>query len=205
MAQQEQVLVIDRHALENAGLLKQGIFPISSNVLDKVLQDLSLRFVLRAQTEQDPSKKQLIPYVILRYQDALLTYVRGKRAGETRLVGHRSIGIGGHINPTDDMSLFGNHLETYFNAVKREVFEEIDIQTSYQDQIVALLNDDSNPVGQVHLGIVHIWKLDKPAVDRKEQMITQLEFMPIQDLARLKDTMETWSQLCLDAILQGIF
>lgn len=201
----EHVLTICRQALQDAGMLHQGILPATAEAVGKLLQNPTLSFMPRPSAEQDPTRKQLIPYVILRHQDTLLTYIRGRRAGETRLVGNRSIGIGGHINPTDDMSLFGNHLETYLNAVHREVLEEIDLQSPYQGKIVALLNDDSNPVGQVHLGIVHLWTLQTPAVQRKEQMITQMEFMPLRQLASLRESMESWSQICLDALLNGQF
>jgi predicted NUDIX family phosphoesterase len=129
-----------------------------------------------------------------------LSYVRGKRAGETRLVAKRSIGIGGHINPTDDMPLFGNFFDTYLAAVQREVAEEVSVETKYKDRVVALLNDDSNEVGQVHLGIVHLWTLELPLVDRREQMITQMSFMTLPELQALRDTMETWSQICLDGL-----
>ena len=68
------------------------------------------------------------------------------------------------------------------------------------DKIVALLNDDSNEVGQVHLGVVHLWTLDSEDVTRKEQMITQMGFSTLEELHQLRDTMETWSQLCLDGL-----
>ena len=55
--------------------------------------------------------------------------------------------------------------------------EEVSVEAGHTDHVVALLNDDSNEVGQVHLGIVHCWVLDAPKVSRREQMITQMEFM----------------------------
>lgn len=131
-----------------------------------------------------------------------LSYVRGKRAGETRLVAKRSIGIGGHINPVDWTLFTADPYKTYLEAVQREVAEEVSVETKYQDKVVAFLNDDSNEVGQVHLGIVHLWTLDEPKVIRKEQMITQLAFMTPGELHALRDTMETWSQLCLDNLEQ---
>jgi predicted NUDIX family phosphoesterase len=131
-----------------------------------------------------------------------LSYVRGKRAGETRLVGHRSIGIGGHINPPDHLPLLGGPFETYLAAVEREVNEEVAVETTHTDHIVALLNDESNEVGRVHLGIVHYWSLAEPKVDKREQMITQMSFMTLGELQALKDTMETWSQLCLDGLAE---
>ncbi len=200
MAQDEQVLVIERKVLEQVGMFQGLNFDIEQ-YLKKIFVPGVPRFMLRAQAEKNPAYKQLIPYVIMTCDDKLLTYVRGKRAGETRLVGNRSIGIGGHINPVDDMPLFSaNFYETYLAAVGREVAEEVTIEANHKDRVVALLNDDSKEVGQVHLGIVHLWTLDAPNITRREQMITQMSFMPLPELQQLRDTMETWSQLCLDNI-----
>ncbi|MBN2130792.1 MAG: hypothetical protein JW741_14920, partial [Sedimentisphaerales bacterium] len=66
--------------------------------------------------------------------------------------------------------------------------------------VVALLNDDSNEVGQVHLGVVHCWVLDAPHVTKREQMITQLSFMSPAELQEVRDSLETWSQLCLNGL-----
>lgn len=134
--------------------------------------------------------------------DKYLTYVRGKRAGETRLVAKRSIGIGGHINPVDnEVPLFDtNFRKMYELAVEREVAEEVSVEANHTDQIVALLNDDSTEVGSVHLGLVHYWLLDAPKVNRREQMITQMSFMTLAELQQVRDSMETWSVLCLDGL-----
>jgi predicted NUDIX family phosphoesterase len=99
------------------------------------------------------------------------------------------------------MPLFNaNFYETYLAAVEREVAEEISVETSHTDCIVAFLNDESNEVGSVHLGIVHYWTLDEPKVSRKEQMITQMAFMTPAELQQVRDTMETWSGLCLSGL-----
>ncbi len=158
MAQDEQVLVVQRKVFESAGAFN-GLAMDTQKYLDKLFAPGVPRFMPRPQAEKDPSFKQLIPYVIMTCGGKYLSYVRGKRAGETRLVAKRSLGIGGHINPTDDMPLFGNFYDTYLAAVQREVAEEVSIETRYKDKVVALLNDDSNEVGQVHLGIVHLWTL----------------------------------------------
>jgi len=201
MAQDEQVLVVQRKVFEEVGAFN-GLATDTQKYLDKLFAPGVPRFMPRPQAEKDPSFKQLIPYVIMTCNGKYLSYVRGKRAGETRLVAKRSIGIGGHINPTDDMPLFGNFYDTYLAAVQREVAEEVSIETKYKDRVVALLNDDSNEVGQVHLGIVHLWTLDEPKVNRKEQMITQMGFMSIPELQLVRGTMETWSQICFDGLLK---
>jgi predicted NUDIX family phosphoesterase len=158
------------------------------------------RFMIRSQAEKDPSFKQLIPYVIMNHDNKYLSYVRGKQAGEKRLVSKRSIGIGGHINPIDWTLFSVDAYKIYLEAVKREVAEEVSVNSAYTDKIVALLNDESNEVGSVHLGIVHYWMLSEPKVSKKEQMITQMSFMTPVELQEVKDTMETWSQLCLSGL-----
>ncbi len=196
---EEKVLVVERKVVEQVGLFHGLAFDVQ-RYLDKIFASGVPTFMARPQAEKDPYFKQIIPYVIMTCDGKYLSYVRGKRAGETRLVAKRSIGIGGHINPTDDMPLFGNFFETYLTAVQREVAEEVSIEANHSDKVVALLNDDSNAVGSVHLGIVHLWMLDAPKVSRREQMITQMSFMTLAELHALRDTMETWSQLCLDGL-----
>lgn len=200
MSQEEQVLVVERRVVAEAGMFQGLAFDVD-RYLEKLFVPGVCRFMLRSQAEKDPVYKQLIPYVIMTYDGKYLSYVRGRRAGEKRLQGLRSIGIGGHINPGDDnMTLFNTDFyETiYLTAVKREVAEEVIVGASYTDQVVALLNDDSNEVGSVHLGIVHLWNLDAPDVSKREQMITQMTFMNTAELQEVKDTMETWSGLCLN-------
>ncbi len=201
MAKEEQVLVVERKVVEQVGLFHGLNFNVAP-YLDKLFAPGIPKFMPRPEAEANPDYKQLIPYVIMTCNGKYLTYVRGKRAGETRLVSKRSIGIGGHINPVDhEAPLFGTDFrEIYNTAVQREVAEEVDVQANHTDQIVALLNDDTNEVGQVHLGVVHLWTLDTETVTRKEQMITQLTFMTPEQLNEVKETMETWSQLCLQGL-----
>jgi len=201
MAQEEQVLVVERKVLEQVRMFNGLAFDVD-RYLGKIFVPGVPRFIPRSQAEKDPSYKQLIPYVIMSYNGKYLSYVRGKRTGETRLLGLRSIGIGGHINPidADNSSLFAYLYENYLTAVKREVAEEVSVETSHTDRVVALLNDESNDVGRVHLGIVHYWILDAPKVNKREQMITQMAFMTPAELQEVRDTMETWSQLCLKGL-----
>jgi predicted NUDIX family phosphoesterase len=200
MPQEEQVLVVERKVIEEVGMFQGLAFDVDRYINSIFVQGVP-RFMPRSQAEHDPSHKQIIPYVIMIHDGKVLSYVRGKRAGESRLVGNRSIGIGGHINPADDMPLFNaGFYETYLAAVEREVAEEVSVEASHTDRVVALLNDDSNEVGKVHLGIVHCWNLDQPNVSKREQMITQMTFMSPEELERVRDSLETWSQKCLDGL-----
>ena len=197
MSQEEQVLVVERKVVERVGIFNGLMFDVDRYLSEIFVQGVP-RFMNRSQVEEDPSYKQLIPYVIMSHDDKYLSYVRGKRAGEARLVGNRSIGIGGHINPVDWTLFSAEPYTTYLEAVDREVAEEVSVETSHTNHIVALLNDESNEVGSVHLGIVHYWALDEPRVNKREQMITQMSFMSPAELQEVKDSLETWSGLCVD-------
>ncbi len=200
MASQEQVLVIERKVVEKIGMFEGLAFDVGRYLREIFVPGVP-RFMLRSQAETNPSYKQLIPYVIMAHRGKYLSYVRGRKAGETRLIAKRSIGIGGHINPVDNMPLFNvDYFETYLAAVEREVDEEVSVEANHTDSIVALLNDESNEVGSVHLGIVHYWELDAPKVEKREQMITQMSFMSLDELEQVRDTLETWSQKCLDGL-----
>ena len=202
---QEQVLVVERKVLKQAGSFQGLTFDVQRYLCTIFVQGIP-RFISRSQAEADPAYKQLIPYVIMSCNGRYLTYVRGRRAGEARLVNLRAIGIGGHINPVDnEVPLFDTDFrQMYLTSVEREVAEEVFIEANHTDSIVALLNDDSNGVGSVHLGVVHHWVLDAPKVKRREQMITQMAFMTPAELHQVRDTMETWSQLCLDKLTDMI-
>jgi len=195
----EQILVVERAAFDRLGSF-QGVCVEAERYLSRLLAPGVPRFMLRSKAESDPSYKQLIPYVIISHEGKVLSYVRGNAAGEKRLVGRRSIGIGGHINPPDEMPLLepDSHRGAYEAAVEREVHEEVVVEGGHRDRVVALLNDDSTEVGKVHLGIVHHWALESPRVSKREQMMTQLRFAAPQELCADRESLETWSQLCLD-------
>ncbi len=155
-------------------------------------------FKERNLVETDESYKQLIPYAILSYQQSLFVYRRGKLQGEKRLVGNYSCGVGGHIS-IDDPTLFGT---TYSEGLLRELNEEIIIETDYEQQLVALINDDSNDVGKVHIGIVHHLRLKKPEVKPREKSMMDPQFLSIEQALQKIDEFETWSQICLKNIGQ---
>ena len=195
---EENVLVIKRSLFDDLGSF-QGLNFEPRKYLDAILSRGNNFFLRRPLAETDPSHKQIIPYVLLAHGDRVLFYVRGKKAGEQRLVAKGSIGIGGHMNESDE-SLFALDDAAYRAGVEREVAEEIAINTKFEDRIVALLNDDSTEVGQVHLGVVHVFQLAEPKVDKREAMITSLSFLTKDELLARRDSLETWSQICLDSL-----
>jgi predicted NUDIX family phosphoesterase len=80
------------------------------------------------------------------------------------------------------------------------VNEEITIDTQFEDRIVGLLNDDTTEVGRVHLGIVHVFKLAEPKVRKREAMIASLAFLTKAELMARRESLESWSQICVDSL-----
>ena len=201
---EENVLVIKRSLFEELGAF-QGLNFEPQRYLTALLSRGNNFFLPRSKAENDPSYKQIIPYALIAHGDRILHYVRGKKAGEQRLVAKGSIGIGGHINHLDE-SLFNyaSTEEAYRAGVEREVNEELRIGTKFTERTVALLNDDSTEVGRVHLGIIHVFQLVERKVEKREAMITNLEFLSREELIARRDNLETWSQICLEAFDQLI-
>ena len=193
----EKVLVVPRKLLETIGIF-QGIKTDQLDAAIGHLMEPSNHFFMdRAVAEEDPAYKQIIPYCIFRCDDKILHYTRGKAGGESRLHAKISVGVGGHVNPID-MENGRLGADAYYAAVTREIEEELDLPEEHQHRIIGLLNDESNPVGQVHLGIVHLVDLKSKAVKSREDALLDLNFSPLHDLnASLFETLETWSQFCI--------
>lgn len=197
----EKVLVFPRSIFEQLGVF-QGFRTEVDRYLPTILDPKNNNFLSRALAETNPNFKQIIPYVVVTDGKSILHYVRGKKGGEQRLVAKGSIGIGGHIND-EDHTLFAVGSQAFQDAVQREVCEELQIQGLFDAKPVGLINDDSTEVGRVHFGVVHVLFRTPEQVKKNEQVITQVEFLPIQELKTRREQMETWSQLCLDNL--GVF
>jgi predicted NUDIX family phosphoesterase len=200
----EEVLVVPRTLLNEIGAF-EGIQTAGLDAaIARLLDPANHFFMDRAAAEEDPNHKQLIPYCIFRCGDRVLHYTRGKAGGESRLHAKISVGVGGHVNPIDtDAGRTGS--DAYHAAVTREIEEELDLPEEHTHRIIALLNDESNSVGQVHLGIVHLIDLKSDAVASREDALLDLGFTALADLnGSLFERLETWSQFCIRHLAEEI-
>lgn len=192
----EHVLVIKRSLFDSLGSF-QGFCGEADRYLPSFLNPVNNFFMERPAAEQDPTHKQLIPYTIFHHAGRYLVYTRGGSSGEKRLVAKHSIGIGGHINPVDKThDSLGETM--YFNGVERELAEELVISASHTQRVIGLINDDSNEVGSVHLGVVHLFDLDGDAVSSNEDAIQNIRFVPLDELHGDRENLETWSRICVE-------
>lgn len=196
----ENVLVVPRELFDRLGAF-QGISFETDRFLPAILDPANNFFLSRDLAEEDPGHKQIIPYAIFRHGDRYLHYVRGGGSGEKRLAAKGSIGIGGHINDSDHAAASLDK-DTYTTGVEREINEELNLTGTHRQEILGLINDDSNEVGRVHLGVVHLFTLESDEVTSAEDNITGLRFLTLEELAAERERLETWSQICLDGLLQ---
>jgi predicted NUDIX family phosphoesterase len=198
--QGEEILVISRQLFDELGAF-QGIKTDVDGYLEAILDPANNFFMDRGKAEDDPSFKQLIPYALFHHNGKYLHYTRGKSGGESRLHAQGSVGVGGHINPVDERAdPLGK--ATYLAGVEREIDEELNITGGHQNRIVGLLNDDSNDVGKVHLGVVHIFDLESEDVTSAEDALANLAFQSSEDLTgKLHGSLETWSRFCVDELI----
>ncbi len=202
--QTEQVLVVPTELFHRLGHF-QGFSRDVDRYLDELLSSEHISFRPRSEMEEDPSFKQLIPYVVFRHTDAagqasIFRYTRGTGQGEGRLHSKHSIGVGGHIS-SDDVETAGD-LHPYEEGLRRELDEEVVIGSEYRSQCVGLINDDETEVGRVHLGVVHLFDVASPTVRPREEEIIDAGFHPVESLLADLSGFETWSRITLEALFR---
>lgn len=198
--EEEHILVIPQAVIQAIGTI-HGFEADVERFLTPILASDQLSFQPRSRMETDPSYKQLIPYVLLQWTDdegqtRLFTYTRGGGSGEARLHAKRSVGIGGHISREDA----AGGSDPYATGMHRELAEEVCLGSSYQESCAGLIYDPSNEVGQVHLGVVHRFILQRPEVSSKEADLAEGGFLSVAELRQQLERLESWSQLAIQAL-----
>lgn len=204
----EFVLVVPRRDLF-ADCYPQGFRPfgggLSVEQLEQAVRDHGF-FVERRRAERDPDLKQIIPYTLVTRRDdagdwQVLLLRRLGKGGEKRLHDKLSIGVGGHIDAEDARSLAEGELARVLDlCTQRELHEELVLTEQPTLRRVGLLNDDSNPVGAVHLGLVQIARVQGPVAIREKDVL-EGRFEPISALSALRASgadFETWSAHLLE-------
>lgn len=206
----EKVLAIPRALIESTVGVVDGLVLYPDPYL-KMIRHKSTRFLLREPAETDPNNKQIIPYILIKRGDSLFVHYRNKKGGESRLADKASIGIGGHINPVDDVIFtHQRNYSAFLNGTKREIEEEIKISNVTSKppvHFVGIMNDDSTPVGSVHLGFIGVMILPvKAKVETLCESLTGGKFVRIKDLREPTHPdfpkLENWSKIIICNIEQ---
>jgi predicted NUDIX family phosphoesterase len=211
---EEQILVVPTSMFHDLGYF-QGFSADVDRYLPQLLTGDHIQYRPRGEMEEDPSFKQLIPYVLFRWTDDrgavhLFEYLRGSGQGERRLHAKRSVGIGGHISTLDadvvdslrerDHQSDHDGFNVYREGMRRELDEEIAIDTNYSERVAGLINDDETPVGKVHLGVVHLCDVDRPQIRPREADILDGQFRPVEEILPRLGEFESWSEIAVRAL-----
>jgi len=186
----EQVLVLPRDAVPG-GCDFTGVRGQELTALANLRRAVTRhgRYLDRALAEHDPAFKQLIPYVVVRDRERVFLMERTDAGGDSRLHRKASIGVGGHLNPVDKGA---DPLEA---GLRREWNEELEADWEPEFRLVGLLNDDSNAVGAVHLGVVfEVQAAGRPVGVREREKLSG-RFVSSEEVSAAWGRLETWSQL----------
>jgi len=157
----------------------------------------------RPHLEQDESFKQIIPYILLSFQNKIAVYQRTTQGGESRLHNLHSIGFGGHMDAFDlayDDNGTINLDQTIETSGQREIDEELNIQGITSKTKLGYIIDNSNPVGRVHIGVVERWELASELIKSNEEEIEVLGLFDLVQLKKMSNQMENWSEHIINAL-----
>ena len=199
---EERILVVPTSVFHGLGYF-QGFSRDINRYWPRLVEGDHVEYRPRGEMEADPSFKQFIPYCLFRWTDAsgivhLFEYQRGGGSGEARLRAKRSVGVGGHISSID--AEVGATHDVYREGMRRELDEEVIIDTPYIETVAGLINDDETPVGKVHLGMVHLCDVERPNVRPREADILEARFTPVADILTRLGQFESWSEIAVRAL-----
>jgi predicted NUDIX family phosphoesterase len=175
---------------------KKGLIRENSEVLKRIVQ--KGLFLKRSELEEDPSFKQIISYAIISNKESFYLFKRTSGQAEKRLHNKFSLGVGGHMNPADSIESKEQYL---IDELKRELYEEVKLLNGClieEIEFIGFINDDTIPVGRVHIGLLYNIHVSSKEVYINETDKMTAVWIDKSNLAEYYDEMETWSKIAFD-------
>ena len=194
----EQIIVVSRELLfDNEKNAFNGFLSKNDGQGEEIFNTFkNYEVKRRGDMEEDPSYKQLISYCLLENEnDEILVYQRLSGGGEERLHGQSSVGVGGHMNNVVGADSINEVLRV--NA-QRELNEEVGLSEdrSQNMEYIGFINDDTNEVGNVHIGVVFKIKVKSSDVEVRETDTLKINWVSQEEINDLNH-FESWSALIL--------
>lgn len=196
----EKVMVVDKNILDKLDINEFGYGYFDYCVFDNCKYD----FLPRKLMETDENYKQIIPYITLRHpKKGFYCYQRTKLAGEERLHGKWSLGIGGHINDCDDNP--NDFYRTYDMGRARELLEETNITSPGLSHIRCVIYDNTNQVGKVHLGFHEIYTVHNDDIQSSDYSIAHGQWLNFEQIFEKykNNEFENWSNIVIKFLLNN--
>ena len=189
----ESILVVKKNDL-TTGNNSCAIFPAK---MDEVFESISSKglFMDRSVAENDEAYKQIIPYLVYQYKDSFFLMQRSNNCGEQRLRNCYALGIGGHVRESDLQNS-----QSILDWARREFLEEVAFTGKYKPVFLGLINDDSNAVGRVHLGLVFLLEGDSKNINIRSELKSG-KLVTLEELEACKEELQSWDRIILNHLI----
>jgi len=176
--------------------VETGLIKGDSDVLNSIVRHGLFR--KRSALEEDPSFKQIISYAIISHKESCFLFKRSSNQAEKRLHNKLHLGAGGHMNPGLSDEADSEYL---VNELKRELLEEVKLLNGCfieHIEFIGFINDDSIPVGRVHIGLLFNIRVSNKDVVINETNMMTASWIDNTDLVKYYNEMETWTKIAFD-------
>jgi predicted NUDIX family phosphoesterase len=173
-----------------------GLIKGNGDILYRIVQHGL--FLKRSELEEDPSFKQIIPYAIISNNESFYLFTRTSGQTEKRLHNKLHLGVGGHMNPGSLTEAGEGYL---VSELKRELFEEVKLLDGCKIEdieFIGFINDDSIPVGRVHIGLLYNIRVSNKDVVVNETDKMSARWIDKAGMVEYHEEMETWSRIAFD-------
>jgi predicted NUDIX family phosphoesterase len=187
-----------------------GLIKVKTDVLNRIVQNGLFRN--RSELEEDVSFKQLITYAIIsnkeperngvRPNQSFYLFKRTSGQTEKRLHNKFHLGVGGHMNPGRSNEPVTQYL---INELKRELFEEVKFLNGClieKIEFIGFINDDSIPVGRVHIELLYDIHVSNRDVFINETDKMTADWIDKNDLTGYYEDLETWTKIAIDHLVK---
>ena len=179
---------------------EKGLIKVNSEALEWIVKNGLFR--KRGELEENPFFKQVIPYAVISNNESFFLFKRTSGQTEIRLHNKFSLGVGGHMNPGKSEESNERYL---INELKRELFEEVKLLNGclIEDiEFIGFINDDTIPVGRVHIGLLYNIHVSNKNVIVNETDRMTADWIDKPDLTEFYQGMETWSKIIFDCYIK---